>query len=72
MFYLAFPAASFVTPTLGGFSLQKWGDGHWLLVGALGLLAASGYLLAGPSRERRVATLRRRLAEPAEPVRHAP
>ncbi|NGM14600.1 MFS transporter [Verrucosispora sioxanthis] len=65
VFYLAFPAASFLAPTLGGFSLQRWGDGHWLLVGALGLLAAGVHLLAGPSRERRVATLRRQV-EPAE------
>ncbi len=47
VFYLAFPAASFLAPTLGGFSLQRWGDGHWLLVGALGLLAAGVHLLAG-------------------------
>ncbi|MBQ1049955.1 MFS transporter [Micromonospora sp. C51] len=66
VFYLAFPAASFIAPTLGGFSLQRWGDGHWLLVGALGLLAAGAHLLAGPARERRVATLRRQ-RERAEP-----
>ncbi|WBB92917.1 MFS transporter [Verrucosispora sp. WMMC514] len=64
VFYLAFPAASFLAPTLGGFSLQRWGDGHWLLVGALGLLAAGVHLLAGPSRERRVANLRHQ-GEPA-------
>ncbi|WBB57314.1 MFS transporter [Verrucosispora sp. WMMD573] len=66
VFYLAFPAASFLAPTLGGFSLQRWGDGHWLLVGALGLLAAGAHLVAGPARERRVATLRHR-GERAEP-----
>ncbi|TCB99115.1 MFS transporter [Micromonospora zingiberis] len=66
VFYLAFPAASFVAPTLGGFSLQWWGDAHWLIVGALGLLAAGGHLLAGPPRERRVAALRRATASPAE------
>lgn len=55
VFYLAFPAASFVAPTLGGFSLEHLGDGHWLVVGAVGLLAAGGHLLAGPPRERRVA-----------------
>ncbi|RUL93805.1 MFS transporter [Verrucosispora sp. FIM060022] len=65
VFYLAFPAASFVAPTLGGFSLQSWGDGHWLAMGALGLLAAGGHLLAGPPRERRVAALRRTSATPA-------
>ncbi|PZG23968.1 MFS transporter [Micromonospora craterilacus] len=67
VFYLAFPAASFVAPTLGGFSLQQWGNGHWLLVGALGLLAAGGHLLAGPPRERRVAALRQATAAPIEP-----
>ncbi|GAB3857225.1 hypothetical protein GCM10029963_54940 [Micromonospora andamanensis] len=66
VFYLAFPAASFIAPTLGGFSLQLWGDGHWLLVGALGLLAAGVHLLAGPSRERRVAALRHQ-GKPVEP-----
>ncbi|MGW1058891.1 MFS transporter [Micromonospora rubida] len=58
VFYLAFPAASFVAPALGGLSLQYLGDRHWLIVGALGLLAAGGHLLAGPPRERHVATLR--------------
>ncbi|SCF36642.1 MFS transporter [Micromonospora mirobrigensis] len=58
VFYLTFPAASFVAPALGGVSLQLLGDGHWLVVGALGLTAAVGHLLAGPARERRVATLR--------------
>ncbi|MGK5444243.1 MFS transporter [Micromonospora sp. URMC 105] len=63
VFYLTFPAASFVAPTLGGVSLQYLGERHWLVVAALGLLAAGGHLLAGPSRERRVAA--RRVAEPA-------
>ncbi|MFY1596678.1 MFS transporter [Micromonospora sp. WMMD737] len=58
VFYLAFPAASFVAPTLGGVSLQYLGDRHWLIVGGLGLLAAGCHLLAGPPRERRVAALR--------------
>ncbi|MER5704641.1 MFS transporter, partial [Micromonospora sp. NPDC002296] len=58
VFYLAFPAASFVAPALGGLSLQHLGDRHWLIVGALGLLAAGGHLLAGPPRERHVAALR--------------
>ncbi|MFF3864475.1 MFS transporter [Micromonospora sp. NPDC001898] len=58
VFYLAFPAAAFVAPALGGLSLQHLGDRHWLIVGALGLLAAGGHLLAGPPRERRVAALR--------------
>ncbi|MEU5788123.1 MFS transporter [Micromonospora purpureochromogenes] len=62
VFYLTFPAASFVAPTLGGVSLQYLGERHWLVVAALGLLAAGGHLLAGPSRERRVAA--RRVAAP--------
>ncbi|MFI0792618.1 MFS transporter [Micromonospora rubida] len=70
VFYLAFPAASFVAPALGGLSLQYLGDRHWLIVGALGLLAAGGHLLAGPPRERHVATLRQPknpLPTPASP-----
>ncbi|MFG1889662.1 MFS transporter [Micromonospora sp. NPDC049051] len=65
VFYLAFPAASFVAPTLGGLSLQYLGDRHWLIVGGLGLLAAGCHLLAGPPRERRVAL--RQLSAPAPP-----
>ncbi|MER7461105.1 MFS transporter [Micromonospora sp. NPDC126480] len=68
VFYLAFPAASFVAPTLGGVSLQYLGDRHWLVVGGLGLLAAGCHLLAGPSRERRVAALRRAVATRREPA----
>ncbi|MGC4817914.1 MFS transporter [Micromonospora sp. DT63] len=59
VFYLTFPAAAFVAPTLGGVSLQHLGDRHWLIVGGLGLLAALGHLLAGPPRDRHVDTLRR-------------
>ncbi|MGB2572017.1 MFS transporter [Micromonospora citrea] len=66
VFYLTFPAASFVAPTLGGVSLEHLGERHWLLVGALGLLATAGHLLAGPSRERRVAA---RAAHRAAPER---
>ncbi|MFC0503686.1 MFS transporter [Micromonospora costi] len=62
VFYLTFPAASFVAPTLGGVSLQYLGSAHWLIVGGLGLVAAAGHLLAGPPRERRVAALRRSMA----------
>ncbi|MGN9766699.1 MFS transporter [Micromonospora sp. SD12] len=68
VFYLAFPAASFVAPTLGGVSLQYLGDRHWLIVGGLGLLAAGCHLLAGPPRERRVAALRRRSAPLPSPA----
>ncbi|MEV1317751.1 MFS transporter [Micromonospora arborensis] len=59
VFYLTFPAAAFVAPTLGGVSLQHLGDRHWLIVGGLGMVAAVGHLLAGPPRERHVAALRR-------------
>jgi MFS family permease len=58
VFYLTFPAASVVAPALGGLSLEHLGDWHWLVVGGLGMIAAAGHLLAGPSRERRAATLR--------------
>ncbi|MEU3453959.1 MFS transporter [Micromonospora sp. NPDC006766] len=68
VFYLTFPAASFVAPALGGLSLQHLGDRHWLVVGGLGVVAAVGHLLTGPSRERRVAALRASRQE-AEPVR---
>ncbi|MEV7330899.1 MFS transporter [Micromonospora sp. NPDC093244] len=69
VFYLTFPAAAFVAPTLGGVSLQYLGDRHWLIVGGLGLLAALGHLLAGPPRERHVAALRRAAGrEPADRV----
>ncbi|MGS2613251.1 MFS transporter [Micromonospora sp. LZ34] len=68
VFYLAFPAASFVAPTLGGVSLQYLGERHWLVVGGLGLLAAVGHLWAGPPRERRVTALRRATVELAEPA----
>ncbi|MGC5319704.1 MFS transporter [Micromonospora arida] len=73
VFYLTFPAAAFVAPTLGGVSLQHLGDRHWLIVGGLGLLAALGHLLAGPSRERHVAALRRVVdPEPATPADRVP
>ncbi|MFF5053549.1 MFS transporter [Micromonospora sp. NPDC000663] len=69
VFYLTFPAAAFVAPTLGGVSLQYLGDRHWLIVGGLGLLAALGHVLAGPPRERHVAALRRAAGrEPADRV----
>ncbi|WP_330439064.1 MFS transporter [Micromonospora sp. NBC_00821] len=73
VFYLTFPAAAFVAPTLGGVSLQHLGDRHWLIVGGLGLLAALGHLLAGPPRERHVAALRRVVeAKPTTPVDRVP
>ncbi|MBE1492433.1 MFS transporter [Plantactinospora soyae] len=57
VFYLTFPAAAFVAPTIGGVSLQYLGDWHWLVVGGVGLLAVAGHLVTGPRRERRVALL---------------
>ncbi|MGN9810687.1 MFS transporter [Micromonospora sp. BQ11] len=68
VFYLAFPVASFVAPTLGGVSLQYLGERHWLIVGGLGFLAAVGHLVTGPARERRVAALRRATTEAREPA----
>ncbi|MCW2918355.1 MAG: hypothetical protein JWN52_6423 [Actinomycetia bacterium] len=58
VFYLSFPIAGFVAPALGGMSLQRLGDWHWVICGALGMLATLGHLLTGPSRERRAAALR--------------
>lgn len=55
VFYLTFPAASFIAPAAGGVSLRYLGDWHWIICGALGLLAAAGHLLIQPARERRVA-----------------
>ncbi|MDG4761785.1 MFS transporter [Micromonospora sp. WMMD710] len=73
VFYLTFPAAAFVAPTLGGVSLQHLGDRHWLIVGGLGLLAALGHLLAGPPRERHVAARRRAAGrEPSAPADRVP
>jgi MFS family permease len=58
VFYLSFPIAGFVAPALGGVSLQRLGDWHWVICGVLGMLATLGHLLGGPSRERRAAVLR--------------
>ncbi|MFI7577660.1 MFS transporter [Micromonospora sp. NPDC049497] len=68
VFYLAFPVASFVAPTLGGVSLQYLGERHWLIVGGLGFLAAVGHLVTGPARERRVAARRRATTDIREPA----
>jgi MFS family permease len=57
VFFLTFPAAAFLAPALGGAGLQHLGDGHWLVIGAIGVLAAGLHLVAGPARERRVAQL---------------
>ncbi|TWG25953.1 putative MFS family arabinose efflux permease [Actinoplanes teichomyceticus] len=55
VFYLSFPAASFVAPALGGAGLEAFGAGHWAVVAAVGMVAAALHLAAGPARERRVA-----------------
>lgn len=55
VFYLTFPAAGFVAPAFGGWSLEHLGDWHWALVGLAGLAAAGGHLAASGARERRVA-----------------
>jgi MFS family permease len=55
VFYLTFPAAGFVAPALGGWSLQHLGDWHWALCGLAGVLGAAGHLIASPAREHRVA-----------------
>lgn len=58
VFYLTFPAASFLAPALGGAGLQYIGSAHWAVVAAVGLVAAGLHLVAGPSRERHVAAIR--------------
>ncbi|WP_250003364.1 MFS transporter [Actinoplanes sp. M2I2] len=58
VFFLTFPAASFLAPSLGGAGLQYLGNAHWLVIGVLGAVAAALHLLAGPPRERRVAAIR--------------
>jgi MFS family permease len=61
VFFLTFPAAAFLAPALGGVSLQTFGPAHWLIVAAVGVVAAGLHLAAGPSRERRVRRLRTRV-----------
>jgi MFS family permease len=63
VFYLTFSLASFIAPALGGISWQYLGSWHWLLCGAVGLIACVGHLVASPARERRIA--RQRAAAPA-------
>jgi MFS family permease len=52
VFYPMFPAAGFVAPAAGGWSLQQLGNWHWALCGLAGILVAAGHLLASPARER--------------------
>ncbi|GAB3869154.1 MFS transporter [Dactylosporangium cerinum] len=64
VFYLIFPAASFIAPAAGGASLEFLGDWHWVICGGLGAVAAAGHLLIQPARERRVSAERERLEIP--------
>ena len=64
VFYLIFPAASFIAPAAGGASLEFLGDWHWVICGRPGRLAAAGHLLIQPARERRVSRQRERLRSP--------
>lgn len=66
VFYLIFPAASFIAPAAGGASLEFLGDWHWVICGVLGAIAAAGHLLIQPARERRVAGARRHEQERLE------
>ena len=66
VFFLTFPAAAFLAPAAGGASLQLLGGAHWLIIAGLGLAAAALHLMAGPSRERRVAATRHRTSETAD------
>ncbi|GAA3286005.1 MFS transporter [Dactylosporangium vinaceum] len=68
VFYLTFPAAGFIAPAAGGVSLQYLGAWHWIVCGALGLIAAAGHLLIQPARERRVAAQLAAAEEFAVPV----
>jgi MFS family permease len=58
VFYLSFPAASFLAPSLGGAGLQYLCDAHWLVVAGVGVTAAVLHLVAGPRRERHAAEIR--------------
>ena len=62
VFFLTFPAASFLAPALGGASLQAFGGVHWLITAGVGVVAAGLHLVAGPGRERRVTVLREETA----------
>lgn len=58
VFFLSFPAASFLAPALGGVGLQYFGNIHWLIVAGVGVMAAGLHLVAGPRRERHAAGIR--------------
>jgi MFS family permease len=58
VFFLVFPAAGFVAPSLGGWSLQHLDAWHWLVCGALGLAGAAGHLWTARRREARAEQIR--------------
>jgi MFS family permease len=74
VFFLTWPAAGFVAPALGGWSLDHLHAWHWAACAAVGLAAAGGHVLASGPRECRVAAARQRAADappppvPAEPA----
>ncbi|WP_433371046.1 MDR family MFS transporter [Actinoplanes sp. CA-142083] len=68
VFYLTFPAASFLAPALGGAGLQYLGSAHWAVVAGVGLMAAALHLVAGPSRERHVEAVREETAATTLPA----
>ncbi|WP_433298438.1 MFS transporter [Actinoplanes sp. CA-030573] len=67
VFYLTYPAASFLAPALGGAGLQYLGSAHWAVVAGVGVVASALHLVAGPSRERHVASIRAETAATALP-----
>jgi MFS family permease len=68
VFYLTFPAASFLAPAMGGAGLQYLGSAHWAVVAGVGLMAAALHLVAGPARERHVAEIRSETATTSFPA----
>lgn len=61
VFSLAWSAATFGAPILGGFVQEHvGGTALWLGCAAIGLVVAVGHLVSGPSRERRSAELQAR------------
>lgn len=71
VFFLVFPAAGFVAPSVGGWSLQHLGPWHWLACGVLGLLGAAGHLWTARRRETRAASIRAAEIAPQETVEPA-
>jgi MFS family permease len=68
VFYLVFPAAGFVAPAVGGWSLQTLGSWHWAICGLLGVAGGVGHLLAAGARERRVAAAAAGSGDGSEPT----